>query len=129
MKVSLHVQGYADSDAEERMELAWGLEQDLRASDFDEIERPSVTAPPGARGSALEWAELVVTLAGSIPAFAAALSGWLKRNHGTAVAVEIGGDRLELAEASPEERRQLIELWLRRHGGECVSGGEEPASP
>jgi hypothetical protein len=31
--------------------------------------------------------------------------------------VEIGGDRLELTDASPAERRQLLDLWIRQHGG------------
>jgi hypothetical protein len=113
--VRVHVAGYPDSDAQERAELATRLRADLMAHDL-EVSHPETDAPAGAKGSALEWAQLVVTLAGTMPAMAAALQGWLGRHHGAAVSLEIDGDKLTLADAAPADQRRLVETFLARHG-------------
>jgi hypothetical protein len=73
-------------------------------------------APEGAKGAGLEWAQLVVTLAGTLPPFIVALQGWLGRHPRAAVTLEIGGDKLSIPDASPAERRRLVETFLARHG-------------
>jgi Effector Associated Constant Component 1 len=116
MEVRLHIDGYPDSGDEERAELSWRLEQELQELDVEELGRPAADSPVGAKGGALEWAQLVVTLAGTLPGLVAAIQGWTARHRGAAVTLEIGGDRLTLDEASSEERRELIRAWLDRHG-------------
>lgn len=116
-EVRLHIDGYPDSDADERAELAWRLEEDLRAAEIDAVSRPAADAPQGAKGGALAWAELVVTLAGTLPPFLAAVLGWTQRHPGASITLEIDGDKLTLDEASDEERRALVEAFLDRHGG------------
>lgn len=116
-EVRLHVAGYADSDAEERADLASQLHEELYGrEDVDDFRRGD--GPPeagGAKGNAIEWATLVVTLIGSLPPFLHAVRSWRERHPGCAIVVEIDGDRLTLEDASPEERQELIAAWAARH--------------
>lgn len=116
-EIRLQVVGYPDSDDEERAELAWRLRQELREHGVVDAAHPSIRPPPGAKGAALDWAQLVVTLAGTLPSLMAVVDGWLGRHSRAAVTLEIEGDTLTLDEASPGERRQLLETFLARHGG------------
>lgn len=116
-EVRLHVAGYADSDAEERADLASGLREELAGGVADDVSHPSIRPPPGAKGGALEWAQLLVTMAGTLPPLIMAVQGWLGRHRGAAVTLEIDGDTLTLGEASEAEQRRLVETFLRRHGG------------
>jgi hypothetical protein len=116
-EVQLHVAGYTDSDAEERADLAAGLREELADGVADDVSHPSIRPPPGAKGGALEWAQLVVTMAGTLPPLIMAVQGWLGRHRGAAVTVELDGDTLTLGEASDAEQRRLVEAFLRRHGG------------
>jgi hypothetical protein len=112
----LHVDGFADSDDEERAELASLLRAEMRDQGVDDVAHPSVRPPPGAKGTALEWAQLVVTLAGTAAPLITALQAWLGRHRRAAVTLEIDGDKLTVGEASPAEQRRLIETFLQRHG-------------
>jgi hypothetical protein len=117
-EVRLHVAGYADGDAEERAELAWRLEQELRELDVEDVSHAGAEeAPPGAKGSAVEWAQLVITFAGSLPPLVTALRSWLGRHPGSSITLEIDGDRLTLSDPSSSERSELIAAWMGRHGG------------
>jgi hypothetical protein len=115
-EVRLHVVGYPDSDEEERADLASRLEDEIREHGIDDVAHPRGRPPPGSKGSALEWAQLVVTLAGTAPPLVMAIQGWLGRHPDAAVTLEIDGDRLILDEASPAERQRLLETFLARHG-------------
>ena len=116
-EMRVEIGGYADSDAEERAELASRLESELSGLDVEEILHPADQAPRGAKGDALQWAQLTVTFAGSLPALIAAIRGFLGRHSGAAVSVEIDGDRLSLGEPTPEDQQALVEAWIARHGG------------
>jgi hypothetical protein len=115
--VRLHMAGYADSDAEEQAELASRLSEELRDLDAADVSRPETTAPGGAKGSGVEWAQLVVELAGTLPALVTVVGSWLGRHPGTSITVEIDGDALTLNDATASERRELIDMWISRHGG------------
>ena len=78
---------------------------------------PAVHAPAGAKGAALEWAQLVVGLAGSLGPLLAALRAWIGRHPDAAVTLEIEGDKITLDKASPADRQRLVEAFLARHGG------------
>jgi membrane-associated two-gene conflict system component 1 (EACC1) len=116
-EVRLHVVGYPDSDDEERADLAARLREELRERGIDDVSHPAADPPPGAKGGALEWAQLVVTLAGTVPSLALAIQGWVGRHPNAAVTLEIDGDRLTLDEASPADRQRLLETFLARHDG------------
>jgi hypothetical protein len=113
--VRVHVDGYPDSDDEERADLTSRLRADLLAYDVD-VSHPATDAPPGAKGAGLEWAQLVVTLAGTVPAMVAAVQGWLGRHPRASVTLEIDGDRLTLEEASAADQQRLVDTFLARHG-------------
>jgi hypothetical protein len=112
--VRVHVGGYPDSDDEERADLASRLRADLQDHDL-EVSHPDAQAPPGAKGGAFEWAELVVTVAGSMQGMTAGVQGWLGRHKGATVSLEIDGDKLTLEAASPADQRRLLESFLARH--------------
>jgi hypothetical protein len=113
--VLVSVEGYPDSDDEERADLTARLRDDLLAHDLD-VAHPTADAPAGAKGAGLEWAQLVVGMAGTIGPMLTALRAWLGRHPRAAVTLEIDGDTLTLAEASPEQQQQLVETFLSRHG-------------
>jgi hypothetical protein len=115
-ELHVHVAGYPDSDDEERAELAWRLGEEIREHGIADVSQPSVRPPPGAKGGALEWAQLVVSFAGTVPPLVMAIQGWLGRHPRAAVTLEIEGDRIILDEASPADRRRLLEAFLARHG-------------
>jgi hypothetical protein len=115
-EVRLEILGAEDSDAVELAELTRRLKQDLRHLDAD-VRHPAAEAPPGAKGQALEWAQVVVTLTGSVPPLIALLRSFSKRNRGCAMVLEADGDTLRLEGGDDEERARLAEAWLSRRGG------------
>ncbi len=113
--IRLVIEGYDDSDARERAELASNLERSLRQLDFvDDVRRPERAAPPGARGDAVAWAELVVAVSGGLPGLLAAVHAW-QRRHGATLTVEKDGETVTLRAGAPEEQRELLAAWLERH--------------
>jgi hypothetical protein len=116
-ELHVHVAGYPDSDDEERAELASRLREEIREHGIDEVSHPPVQPPPGSKGGALDWAQLVVSIGSTLPPLVMAIQGWLGRHPNAAVTLEIGGDRLSLDEASPADRQRLLEAFLARHGG------------
>jgi len=65
-QLRVQVQGLPDSDDEERAELASRLRDEMLQQGVEEVAHPEVPAPEGAKGTAIEWAELVVGLAGTL---------------------------------------------------------------
>jgi hypothetical protein len=115
-EVRVHVEGYPDSDDEERADLTTRLRDDMLEQGVEDVSHPETVAPEGAKGGALEWAQLVVGLAGSVGPMLTALRAWLGRHPRAAVTLEIDGDTLTLEEASAEDQRRLVETFLARHG-------------
>jgi len=114
-QLRVQVQGLPDSDDEERAELASRLRDEMLQQGVDEVAHPETDAPEGAKGAALEWAQLVVGLAGSLGPLLAALRGWIGRNPDAAITLEIDGDKITLDKASPADRQLLVEAFLSRH--------------
>ncbi len=111
----LYMDGYPGSTHRQQVKLAGTLRSELKRKRV-QAAHPETEAPPGARGTAFEWASLAVSLAGAVPSFLQAFQGWTERHPRAAVTLEIDGDRLALDEADPEERRRLLEAFLKRHG-------------
>ena len=116
-EIRLQVLGYPDSDDEERADLAWRLREELRANGVDDVSHPETRPPPGAKGAALEWAQLVISLGGTLPSLVMAVQGWFGRHPTAAITLEIDGDKLVLDHATADERQRLVETFLARHGG------------
>jgi hypothetical protein len=111
----------AGADAEESDRLGRQLRQELRSLDAGEVVPvPAGAAPHGAKGiDAASATELLVTLSAGGGAFALVVGtvrDWLTRRAGAhKVTVTIDGDSLELSAATPAERAELIETFVRRH--------------
>ena len=115
-QLRVHVQGLPDGDDQERAELTGRLREELLAQGVEEVAHPDADAPDGAKGPALEWAQLVVGLAGSVGPLLAGLRGWIGRHPDAAITLEIDGDKITLDNASPADRQRLVEAFLARHG-------------
>ncbi|MGN9913564.1 effector-associated constant component EACC1 [Phytohabitans sp. LJ34] len=112
------------ADAERIDALTGYLRQELRQLDVRDVSALRGGAPPpGTRGfDVAAVGALLVTLGES----AVALSGvvttiraWLGRGAGTrrTVRIEIGGDVLELSEATASDQDRLVALFVSRHTG------------
>jgi hypothetical protein len=110
----------------ERIEAITGyLRRELDELDVEQVSRlPSGEAPEGTRAlEAMAIGGLLVTLGNSAQALGKVISvvrDWLSRTPGQVrtVRVELGGDVLELSQASAAEQQRLIELFIGRHSGE-----------
>ncbi len=122
-RVELHVvlEPEAAADAEETDRLGRQLRRELSELDVDDVAAvPAGEAPPGSKGvDAAAATELLVTLSASGGVFAlvvATVKDWLaRRAGGHKITLTVDGDTLELDGASPAERAQLIDTFVRRH--------------
>lgn len=116
MKVLLTTEA-AGAIPEQLARLTASLREDLLAFGVVGADNPPAKEPPppGARGTALEWAQLAVTFAGSLPALAGFVRGWVRDHRDVRVRVEIDGDAIELDGATDAESRQLLGAFLARH--------------
>lgn len=102
-------------DTEESEELTSRLRGELLELDVDDVKRPVEVGPTGAKGDALAWAELVVSLSGSLPALVAAIQSWRGRQRGATIIIEHAGDRLILSDATAADQSAFVSGWLARH--------------
>jgi hypothetical protein len=110
------------ADAERLDALTGFLRQELLQLDVDDASAlPVGKPPPGSRGfDVAAVGGLLVTLGRSaegLRAVVLAVRNWLARGQGTrrTVRLEIGGDVLELSEASAADQRRLVDLFVSRH--------------
>jgi hypothetical protein len=117
------------ADAERLAMLAGYLRSELLRLDVEDVKAlPAGQPPPGSRafdgaivggllialGQSAEGLRLVVS----------AINGWLRRGEGKGrtVRLELGGDALELSQASTADQERLIEMFVSRHAtGEAAS--------
>jgi Effector Associated Constant Component 1 len=110
-----------DTDPEDRERLGRQLRDELRALDVDDVTAADAGPPPeGAKsgtGAALtEWLVTLSAGGGVFVTVIGTLKDWLSRRaEGHKVTVTIDGDTLELSAATPVERAELIETFVRRH--------------
>ena len=111
------------ADAERIDALTGLLRQELLHLDVEDVTGLRVgEAPAGTRGlDVAAVGGLLVTLgqsAAGLGAVVATIRGWLARGQGTrrTVRIEIGGDVLELSEATASDQEQLVGLFVNRHG-------------
>jgi Effector Associated Constant Component 1 len=121
MEVLVVLEPDPGTDAEDGERLGRQLRNELRGLDVDEvIPVAAPAAPPGAKsGAAASLNEWLVTLSAGGGVFVtviATIKDWLGRRAGAhKVTLTIDGDTLELSSASPTERAELIETFVRRH--------------
>ncbi|MEJ3744952.1 hypothetical protein WEI85_16850 [Actinomycetes bacterium KLBMP 9797] len=114
-----------DADAERLDALTGFLRQELLQLDVVDVRPvPAGAAPQGARGfDAIAVGALLVTLSRSAEGLrevVLAVRRWLARGQGTrrTVRLELGGDVLELSEATAADQQRLVELFVGRHAGQ-----------
>lgn len=110
------------ADAERLATLTGFLRDDLLQLDVQDVTSvPHGDAPPGSRAfDAAAVGALLVSLGSTVDGLRAVVSAvrnWLARGQGVrrTVRLEIGGDTLELSEASIADQDRLIDLFVRRH--------------
>ena len=109
------------TDPEDRERLGRQLRNELRALDVDDVSTVEGGPPPdGAKsGTGAVLTEWLVTMSaggGVFVTLIATVKDWLaRRADAHKVTVTIDGDTLELSAATPVERTELIEAFVRRH--------------
>lgn len=123
MPEGLRVQLSEDgADAERLAGLTGFLRQELLQLDVDDVTALRAgEPPPGTRAFDVALVGgLLVTLSHSVGALRAVVSAiqtWLQRGEGArrSVRLEIGGDVLELSEATAADQDRLVGFFLSRH--------------
>ena len=119
-----------DADAERLAVLTGYLRAELLRLDVvEEVSAlPAGEPPPGARVfGVVTVGALMIAVGQSFEGLRSVVSvirDWLSRGEGTgrAVRLELGGDTLELSQASAADQERLIELFIRQHAtGETAS--------
>jgi len=110
-------------------------------ADPDHVDRPSRQVLAELRELDLDWTRLVestetsrgskgvdaslgavlisLSSAGVLSAVIEAVREWLRRHKdGSSVTLTIGGDTLALGSASDEAQEELVDVFVRRHGGD-----------
>ncbi|MEV0740193.1 hypothetical protein AB0I51_30635 [Streptomyces sp. NPDC050549] len=125
MDVLLRLAPAADADREETERLLARVRTELRELDLDSLQLhtvPGTVEPAGAKGGVDPVTVGAVVLALSAPggvltALVETLRDWLGRQSARhRVSVTIDGDTIELERASADERRELVDAFVRRHG-------------
>jgi hypothetical protein len=121
-ELTVEVEGLADADAEELAQLTNRLRSELLGMDVDAVYSASdKEAPDSSKGvDLLAAGGLVVRFVLRPDVLQSIIDGvwsWLGRQRARSIKLTLDGDSLELTRASTAEQKQLIELWMMRHGG------------
>jgi hypothetical protein len=107
-----------DAEAAELEDAASQLQQELLGLDVDAVERPpGEPPPPGTRAAEAALLGTVVVAAGrtAMAAVLHTIRSWVARTASRTVRITLDGDTIEVANASDEDQRRLIEAFLARH--------------
>jgi hypothetical protein len=110
------------ADAERLAALTGYLRAELLQLDVEDVTAlPAGAPPPGARAFSADTVGALLIAVGQsaegLRSVVSAIRDWLRRGDGTqrTVRLELGGDALELSQASAADQERLIELFVRRH--------------
>jgi hypothetical protein len=137
MDDQLRIQVSEDGADAERLDALTGyLRRDLIELDVDDVTALAAGPPPaGSRAiDATAAGGLMIALGSSadgLRAVVTAIRAWLGRGSGVrrTVRLELGGDALELSEASAADQERLIGLFISRHSepSGTLPPGDRPA--
>ena len=117
-RLIVQVMSAADSDAEELADLAGGLRAELLDVDAASVAPLTAeAAPEGAKGlgDLAGWLLVQFGTLDGLRALVAAVRGFSSRT-GRTVEVSIGGDALRVTGVTSQQQREIIDVWLARHG-------------
>lgn len=102
--------------------LSQQLRKDLLSLNIKNVDylRKENLANGTKTGAIISWETLIITLAASggvITTLVNFILGWVKRNEGRSVILELNGNKLEVSGLSASEQQELIETWLKRNSG------------
>jgi hypothetical protein len=125
MDGQLRIQVSEDGADAARLDAVTGyLRRDLVQLDVDDVTTlPAGPPPAGARAiDAAAVGGLLVALGNSadgLRSVVSAIQAWLGRGSGArrTIRLELGGDALELSQASAADQDRLIGLFISRHSG------------
>ena len=123
VNVRLRVASEPELDPEVAERLTRQLRAEIADLDVESVGPAAVgTAPDGAKGAdAVTVGAVVVALSASggvLTALVEMLHDWLGRQSARhRISLTIDGDTIELERASADERRELIDAYIRRHTG------------
>jgi hypothetical protein len=106
-----------EADLAEWEETTRNLRRDFLELDVADASFLSAPPPYGAKGDAVTWGTLVLTLAsgGVLQTVVGKLIDWISHRESRSVTLEIDGDKLQLEKLSKPEQHQLIDAFLARH--------------
>jgi hypothetical protein len=118
MLLVLELEPAAESDEAER--LGQQLRSELAQLDVEAVRPATITdVPEGAKGGAVDWGSLLVTLSAAGGVFTSVIAmaqQWLIRHSAAQrIKVTIDNDTIVLDRASGQEREKLISTWVQRH--------------
>jgi hypothetical protein len=116
--------GEDGADTERLDRLTGQVRDEIRQLDVDDVGalKASTAPPAGARAVDVETVGALMVMLGNsaegLKGVVGVVKGWLGRGDGTrrTVRLELGGDVLELSEASERDQQRLIDLFVTRHG-------------
>jgi len=94
------------------------LRQEILELPVEDVDFGQREQPPGAKGTAIDWNMLLVTLVASggvVTTLITVIQTWLTRHERSRIVVEIDGDRLELTSVTDKQRQEIIDQWLAQH--------------
>jgi hypothetical protein len=110
------------ADAERIDALTGSLRQELLQLDVDDVIAVRAgPPPPGTRGFDVAAVGALLVMLGQsatgLDALVTTIKGWLSRGGDVrrTVRIELGGDVLELSEATTADQEQLVKLFVSRH--------------
>jgi hypothetical protein len=121
VEVTVVLEPEPGTDPEDVEHLGRQLRNELRELDVDDVSAVEGAPPPDGSKSGVvgSLTELLVTMSGGggvVVTVIATIRDWLsRRGAGHKVTVTIDGDTLELSSATPAERAELVETFVRRH--------------
>jgi len=106
-------------DVEDLAAAADSLRRDLLDLDVEDVVRPDVTPPPGAKaGDAFAVGDLLVTLVASgglLTSVTGVVQNWLLKRRSGGVVLDMNGERLELhGGLDAEDQKRILADWLDR---------------
>lgn len=110
-----------EADDLELEDSTLALREELLELDVDSVERPLSGPPPeGAKAVEVALGATLIVAAGKevITAVVSKVAGWVGRDRGRSVKLQLGEDTIEITDPSKEEQRRLLEAFLARHAGE-----------